>query len=209
MKSAILIQSRSTSKRLPEKAFKLIGDTPLIEMVYERCAQVHNTVYVVIPTMDKPMIEFLKERNIPFLVGEEHDVLKRYFDIAKFMGFGSVVRICGDSPFIDPANIVYALHLLDKHRVHFVSNCIEPCIDGAEVEAMTYLALQWCEINAKGKDREHVTTYIKNNIDKFVKAGFKYMSWRLPYSIKDVGKISVDTEEDLKRVNRKWEDIWK
>ena len=202
-KTAILIQARSTSSRLPGKMTMGLGGVPLFEHVYRRCKAAHDNVIFLVPFGDK-LVEHLKEKDIPFFEGDEQDVLDRYHQAMKFFKLYRAVRITGDCPFINPAEIVYGLHFMDKTKSNFVTNCYHKCIDGYEVEIFTHDALRWA---AMYEQREHVTDVFKDNLCKFCAAGFKWAAWQCPFPVSWFPKLSVDTEEDLNRCEQIYKEL--
>ena len=111
--------------------------------------------------------------SVPVFIGDENNVLKRYFDCATAYGIDIVVRITADCPFIDPEIIDAAVDYFKKHNFKYV--CFAP-IDGLDVEVFSYQLLQEANKMAVSTyDKEHVTPYMRR-----------------------VTKLSIDTRDDLK-----------
>lgn len=204
MKSAILIQARSTSSRLPGKMTMRIGGTPLFEHVYRRCKAAHDNVIFLVPFGDK-LIQHFKELEMPFFEGDENDVLGRYCHAMHDRNIDIGVRITGDCPFIHPAEIVYGLHFIKKTNTDFVTNCYHPCIDGYEVEVFTKEAITWASNNSP--NREHVTDHIKENLSKFCGDGLRWAAWQCPFPVSWFPSLSIDTEEDLLRCEQIYNEL--
>lgn len=199
MSTWIGIQARSGSTRLPGKVLKYINGRTILDHVYTRCKQAHPSVFVLVPEGD--VLEGIcREIGYNFFIGSETDVLKRYYDFSMTRYMDYVIRITSDCPLINPANIVYTRFLQSTMKADFISNCILPCIDGQEVESISKPALAWVHENATGEHREHVTTYIKEDLSRFRAAGFSYYSWT--DGLADYApKMSVDTINDFKNLS--------
>lgn len=111
-------------------------------------------------------------------IGDEQDVLKRYYDCATFFKAENIIRITADCPLIDPSIIDYAIDYYNRHDYPYVY--FAP-VDGLDVEVFSYELLKEANKKALPSDREHVTTYMKRKT-----------------------KMSVDTILDLKKVRRIW-----
>ena len=102
--------------------------------------------------------------------GNEKDVLDRYYQAGKKYNPDVVVRITGDCPMIDPELVDQIIYEFEKNGTDYTSNIIPPTYpDGLDVEVFSFAALEiaWKQATTE-YDREHVTTYIRNN-DNFVR----------------------------------------
>jgi spore coat polysaccharide biosynthesis protein SpsF (cytidylyltransferase family) len=91
----------------------------------------------------------------------------------------------------------------------FVSNCVEDPREGMEIEILSRGAWEWLDKNAIGNGhREHVTTYIKENMKAFTGAGFNTHYHREPYLSEWLpSHLSIDTEANyhaLKEIWKSW-----
>ena len=75
--------------------------------------------------------------------GSEKDVLKRFYESAKAVSAGVVVRITGDCPLADPTLIDKCIQEFRQLNVDYFSN-INPATypDGLDVEVMTIGSLE-------------------------------------------------------------------
>ena len=121
-------------------------------------------------------------KGIKFFLGNENNVLDRYFKTAKKFNPTTIVRICGDCPFIDPKVVDQILTIYDKKKYDYISNTIKPTFpDGLDVEVFSFKVLKEVWKKAKSNyDKEHVTTYILKT-KKFKKFNYVYK--------KDLSKI--------------------
>jgi spore coat polysaccharide biosynthesis protein SpsF len=144
----------------------------MLERVIERTLQSKVDRVVVAAPHDLPC-------SVPLFIGDEQDVLKRYYDCADFFEADIVVRITSDCPLIDPKIIDLSCEYFNQHDYQYVT--FAP-VDGLDVEVFSFELLKEAHENATSKeDREHVTPYMKRKT-----------------------KISVDNAEDLERVRKIW-----
>jgi len=191
----ILIQARSTSKRFPNKMMATLDGEPLIHHAYNRCKGVGPTMFVI-PEKDN-LAGYLRSKHIPFYEGPKDDVLARYYGCAKSFGMKWIIRITGDCPLLD-TQALFAIMTMGKNgNVDFISNCVGDCVNGWEVELMSFRCLEWAHKNANGIHREHVTTFIKAGLDFMTGLRMTKAIVHNPYKKKWFPKMSIDTKEDL------------
>jgi len=193
----VLVQARTNSKRFPGKVLADLNGKPVINHVFERVSKVTNQFMVVIPEGDTELIKWAKQYHTPYFEGSAEDVLDRYWKCAVTYKLQWVVRITADCPLINPTYINQVIQV--GQNKHFASNCILPCPDGWEVEYLSAECLKWAKSAANGEDKEHVTTFIKKNLDSFKAKNWAYAS--IDCETRDwVPKLSIDTKEDLERI---------
>ncbi len=206
-KITAIIQARTTSTRYPGKIFEKIGNKTLIQIIIDRLKESKSIKQIVlaIPN-DKINREISKKvKNVKIYFGSEHDVLKRYYGAAKKYNSEIIVRICGDSPFIDPKIIDKMLDEYMKIKVDYLSNTIVPTFpDGLDVEIFDFETLKAVHQRAKKiSHREHVTKYIldRNNFKK-KNFSYKFDLSKLRLTIDE--KIDLDILKDVyKKINKK------
>jgi len=195
-KTGILIQARLSSSRLPGKMLMEIGGFPLVEYVYKRCLHSRGGELVAILTSveksDDPLFDFCSKKRIPVFRGSLDNVLERYVRASEEYGLDYVVRVCGDSPFVD-------VSLMDKMIKKAHEDCLdyvsaENVVDGFLSEVVSGKTLKAVlEQTDKPLDLEHVTLYIRHNMDKF-----KSTLFNVEGDVVDNGiSITVDTIDDL------------
>jgi len=105
----VQLQARMGSTRLPGKALLSLGHARIIQAVYQSCAAAEAVADVVLVTGDDPangaLVEWAERQDISYFVGSESDLLDRHRKAAESFNTDPVVRICGDSPFVIPAEI--------------------------------------------------------------------------------------------------------
>lgn len=196
----IIVQARTSSSRLPGKILMPILGEPMIIHQIRRIRDVKNLYNLIVATSDDEsddeFVDELNKRGIDLFRGSLNDVLDRYYQAAKKYQAKHVVRITGDCPLLHFELIEKILveHLSNKSD--YTSNIFPPTYpDGLDVEIMKMDVLEktWENANKKS-DREHVTTFIRNNPDVFV---IRNVHSDIDYSMK---RWTVDEPEDFKFV---------
>jgi spore coat polysaccharide biosynthesis protein SpsF (cytidylyltransferase family) len=211
-KVLIGIQARSGSTRLPRKAFELILGHTMLDRVIETCTYASNVmeknslqtqVAVVTPTGDPIVKEFSK--RVMVIEGSEFDVLARYRAAVDLTNPDVLIRITGDCPLIPGSLIAYMAGIAQAKGYDYFSNCDErfrTAIDGVDCEVISRRLFDHCaEFAVKPYDREHVTPFIRRSPPEWAKMG-------LAMSYIDLSgiKLSVDTQEELDRARKSFED---
>ena len=199
MSTAIVVQARMGSTRLPGKVLKDIAGRPMLSYQMERLRRVKRAERIVVATTDQPADDaverFCQKEKIACVRGSEHDVLARYHLAIERFPADVVVRITADCPLIDPAIVDEAIA---AYEPDYVSNMLEITYPyGMAVEVFSAQALREAHREAKDPaEREHVTPFI----------------WRRPqrYRLKSLTmtpnlshhRWTVDTPEDFELVSR-------
>lgn len=190
-----------SSTRLPGKVMLLVDDkTPVIGHVIKQLKQSKFCNQIIIATTTQPddeqIVDFAKKNMIPYFRGSVEDCLDRYYQCAKSFSSSIIVRITCDNPLIDPTLVDDAILTFKSSKYDYVTNCKPRSFpQGTEVEVFSFNALEKAWKDAKKpSEREHVTPYFYNNLDKF-----------RTFTIKNKQNISnlrwtVDRKEDLELV---------
>ncbi len=193
MKSAVYVQARSSSTRLPGKVFEGIpdaGSPSILEHVVRRMrAAEAGPVFVLIPAGDE-LERYLALKNIPFITGPMDDVRERYRAAARQHATEIIVRATADNPALDPLCARRSVEELISRRLDLFSFSGMPL--GTGVEVFTAQALLSDTIDGP-EYREHVSLHIKHVPDRF---RIEHIPWRenLPA---ELPRVTVDTPEDL------------
>lgn len=199
LKIAIIVQAREDSVRFPKKVLFPISKKPLILKLLERLSysKLKDLIIVAIPKNKRNinLESALKKNKFIVFKGDEHNVLKRYYDAAKKYKVDIVIRITADCPFSDPTLIDKLITLLIDKNFDYVSNTLKPTYpDGLDTEVFTFKVLKEAHTKAKNKyDKEHVTPYIKRN-KRIKKFNLRYKT--------DLSKLrlTVDEKKDTELV---------
>ena len=202
METAIILQARLGSKRLPGKVLKKINGKTILEYTIERLKKTRLSKNVIVATTnrheDQKILRIAKKMNCYIFAGSTNNVLNRYYKAASYYDVKNIVRVCSDSPLIDPKiiNKVYLFYL--KNNYDYVSNKIFPSYPiGMGVEILNFQSLEKAnKLTKNSYDKEHVTAYIYKNPKKF--------------KIKNVGlkkkilnyRLVLDYIEDFKLISK-------
>lgn len=193
-KVVAIVQARTTSTRFPMKILAGIGGRPMLSHVLERAAAIQGVDQVVlaVPENDVSMVSHLWPHVYG---GSEKDVLGRYAEAAEKYEADIIIRITGDCPLL-PSNMVSPILKGITAAGRFYLPWCQPYVqvaDGWDFEVFSMGVLIEADIHAKKLQREHVTTWMRENYEEPV---VKYDCDWTPL------KCSVDTVEDLERVKK-------
>ena len=196
-KKLCIIQARMGSTRLPNKVLLEVKRTPLLEYEIQRVKRATLIDRIVVATTDSPadekIVELCSKIGVDYFRGSEKDVLDRYYQCAlKYPEYGTIIRITGDCPLIDPKVIDEVLRLFDEGKYDYASNVAKETFpDGMDIEVFTREALKEAANEANlASEREHVTLYIRNR-EKFKKGNLEA---RHDFSH---FRLTVDQKEDF------------
>ena len=192
-----IIQARLGSTRLPGKVLMEIEGKPLLQYLIERlkkCQFVDNII-LAIPENDETGFAEYGKLDVDGYLGSELDVSDRFAGALREYPCESFVRVCADSPLLDPALVNDAIRLY-KHKRPDIACNIHPrtfpmgqCVE--VVNTATFLEER---AHFSDSDKEHVTSYFYSHAPDFDIVNFSHH--------KDVSDNSmvVDTQEDFDRV---------
>jgi len=167
MRTAVIIQARMSSKRLPGKIMQMLGDRPVLAHVLERCKRIEGCDIVIcaVPDEDASLVLEQAARGCGAGVyrGSEHDVLGRYLGAARSANADVVMRVTSDCPLIDPQICGSVLDLRARERADYVANNMPRSFPhGLDCEAFTTMALAEADRSTQEPyDREHVTPWLR------------------------------------------------
>lgn len=197
MKIVAIIQARMGSVRLPGKVMlDLEGDSVLARVV-ARVKRARTIGEVMVATSDGAgddvIVAECKRLAANVFRGDEHDVLDRYYQAAKFARAEIVVRITADCPLLDPETTDSTVSKFLEQRPDYASNALVRTYPrGLDTEVFTFAALEqvWREATERYQ-RAHVTPYIFQNPERFrvlaIQGQRDYSGFRW----------TLDTREDL------------
>lgn len=171
MTTAIIVQARVGSTRLPGKVLKPLGPHSVLEEVLERCGAVPGCDVVVcaIPdnSEDDALIPLAERAGAKVARGSAQDVLARYHAAAEMVGADVIMRVTSDCPLIDPQVCADVLALREANNADYACNNMPPSFPhGLDCEAFTADALRRAAAAAKEpEEREHVTPWIRTHAE--------------------------------------------
>lgn len=200
MKTVCIVQARTTSTRLPMKIFAGIGGRPMLAHVLERTSAIKGVDQVVlaVPENDVKLVSHLWPHVYG---GSEKDVLGRYAGAAEYYEADVIVRVTGDCPLLASDLATDAMKffkLSSGDNGEYLPYC-QPYVlvaDGWDVEIFQRRVLVNADRYAGKDHREHVTTWMRIS---YPRNGY---DGSVPMTDWTALKCSVDTREDLERVNK-------
>lgn len=183
-----IIQARMTSKRFPGKVMSLVEGQTIVGNVITQLRKCHNIgeIYVAIPigTSNRELFQIGKAYGVTvFDACEENDVAGRFGALCDFYKIRDFVRVCADSPLIQPWVIDYAVEYFRLQVPHYVFTKGMP--DGMNAEVVDYEALKEAYPKMSKEEKEHVTLYFENHPNEFDCREI------------NLNHLSVDTTDDL------------
>lgn len=188
-----ILQVRMTSPRLPGKAMAPLRGEPMVWRQVERVRMARSVGKVVVATSadpsDDPLASFLVARGQTVFRGASANLTERFMRCVEAAGpVSHVVRLKGDSPFVDPTLIDDVVQLARSGPFDYVSNRAPRTYPlGLEVEAATVEALTQAAKTASPSDALNLSpmSLLRNQPDRFAqgacRAGRDWSSldWRV------------------------------
>ena len=195
--TALVLQARVDSSRLPQKALLPLGGRPLIFRVMEAFNSFAREAKILACPEDSAasFAPLAEEAGFTLITGPKDDVLERYCIVIRKTGAERIIRATGDNPFV----FTDAALALNQEAAAL-------CADyagysglpyGAGVESVSSAALLRAEKEAKAQaEREHVCPYLYTHPELFLlHRPMAPLKWQGSDQ-----RITVDTEEDYERV---------
>ena len=180
--TAAIIQARMGSTRLPGKSVMDISGKPMVWHVIERVKRAKSLDGVIVALPDEPEIAKILDAivecgvSIAIVPGDPNDLLSRYVNTAHMFGIGTVVRVPGDNPCIDPDEIdriVGHYHQLKKPVGQWLTSNLDRNIfnngypGGLGAEVYDAWFLHWLHTNVADielREHPHRWAFDKNRI---------------------------------------------
>lgn len=201
-----VVQARMGSSRFPGKMLAKLGDQELLNWVLTRVCNAKELDQVVLATStshdDDQLVKVASNFKVLVVRGSQDDVLDRFVQAAKDSNADLVVRICADNPFV-AAEEIDRLVVAHKSGGFDYSCNHQQRLDsryadgfGAEVLSAALLS-DISKSTTQTAHREHVTSYIWDNPQKFkIQAVMAPSELAFPEI-----KLDIDTPEDLQMLN--------
>lgn len=197
--TAVVLQARMGSTRLPGKALLPLGGSTLVEQAMARLALVPAEARVL--ATDEASAAALapaaERRGFALLVGPADDVLARYCLAIRRFGIDLVIRATGDNPLVS-----HELASLLLERVLRVASDYAGFVGmpvGMGVEVIRSDALLRAEAEAReAPEREHVCPYLYGHPELFLID----QPDAPPAYVLEGARVTVDTEADYDDVLR-------
>lgn len=200
MRIGVIIQARMSSTRLPGKVLKQIQGKSVLTYLLERIGRCLGIQYVIVATSTDDSDDRIKECCDDFGIecfrGSLNNVAQRFLDAANNYKLDAFVRICGDSPLLDPLLVDEHVQLFCNSAADLVTNVVSRTFpQGQSVEVLSTEV--YCQAVSKmdlPEHFEHVTRYFYHHADEFVIKEIK-----CPVECNDASFV-IDTPADFERI---------
>ncbi len=209
-KTAIIIQARVGSSRLPGKVLLPLAGRTLLERMVERVAAIKSDCEIIVATTtgieDDRIRDLCRQIGIRCFSGNPTDLLDRHFQAAKELQAEVVAKIPSDCPLIDPQIIDRVLEFYFSGSLDYASN-LHPATypDGNNVEVMPFDTLEeaWSEA-ALPYELEHTTPFIWERPDRY-RIGNVAWETGLDYSMSH--RWTIDYPEDYQFIKTIYDEL--
>jgi spore coat polysaccharide biosynthesis protein SpsF len=204
-RTVILVQARMGSTRLPGKMLLPLAGRPLLAWILEGAGRSRLADQVVLCTSVNPENDALAARaaemGVAVFRGSEDDVLERFVAAGRLHQAAWVVRVCGDNPFVNGAEIDRLIAFFGQGAWDYACNHVplgdNNYPDGLGAEITTLALLEEAALaSADPLDHEHVTRYLVGHPERFRQG--------LPPAPAAIAcpevKLDIDTREDYERM---------
>lgn len=197
-KTAIILQARMGSTRLPGKVLLPFGKNTLLDWIINRISLLK--IDTIVATSDKerddPIEQYCLENEINFFRGSEANVLARYYQCAYKFNLTNIIRLTSDNPFIDLNGVFDLIRIFRSYNLDYINN-FDSLPIGMGSEIFSISSLEKSVLYGKEAHHlEHVNEYILENKQLF---NMLTIVSDKKSKIFKVG-FSIDTPEDYERI---------
>jgi spore coat polysaccharide biosynthesis protein SpsF len=214
MRTLLVVQARTGSRRLPGKVLLPVAGAPVLVRMLERVLAARTRFELVVATTGRPeddgLAELVRRFGVRVFRGHPTDLIDRHYRAARAVRTEVVARIPSDCPLVDPAAIdrVLSAFLCDPGRYDYVSNLHPPSWpDGNDVEVMTLAALEQAHRSASARrEREHTTPYLWHRPERFRLGN---VAWETGLDLSMTHRFTLDYPDDYALVAGVYEALWR
>lgn len=204
--TALVLQARLGSQRLPGKALLDLGGRPVLARCLEALQAVEADLRVVATDeASRPAFApWTEAAGWELFAGAADDVLDRFVQVARRWSATTLVRATGDNPLVSAAQ---ANRLVERHRDRgsdYSGFQGGPLGTGVEVLAVAALERAWSG-SPDAYEREHVSPFLLRRPEVFhidrpvLDGGQTYPE----------GRVTLDTAEDYGYLKALWSDLYR
>lgn len=197
MTSAVFLQVRLDSTRLPGKALLPLEDKTVIEhaMLSLRRLPCDHFVMLTAEGDEGELAPYAASCGFELFAGDRQDVLERFIQAGRRYAPDTIIRATGDNPLVVWEAAQDVLEYIRKDRsLDYAAMKGLPYGGGVELFRREALEQAYAS-TGEPYDHEHVTPYIYNNPRRFRLA---YLNHKPEMS----HRITLDTQEDYLRLQR-------
>ena len=206
MPTALIIQARTGSTRLPQKmVLPFFDGKGIFEILLDRLMDARLNVPIILATTenqgDNILVEITEKKGIDVFRGSEENVLKRFIGAAEVFDVEKIIRVCADNPFLDIAALRFLIDEVshsDTDYWGFAKKDGTPSIkthygfwaEGVKTEALRKVS----DLTREKLYLEHVTNYVYSN-----PALFSIFLQPIQQEVQALNiRLTIDTLEDFK-----------
>lgn len=210
MKTAVIIQARMTSTRLPGKVLKPVLEKPLLDHMIDRLSHMQTIDEIIVATTDKPsddaVLKLCQSRGISCYRGSEDDVLDRVLKAARHYKVDLIVETTGDCPLIDPVESDKVVRLFQEGHLDYASNVLTRTYPrGMDTQVFPTAILEDVARRTNDPvDHEHVSYFIYQHPELY-RLGNIIAPRKLRHPEM---RLTVDTPEDFELIENIIENLW-
>lgn len=167
MTTAVVVQARWASTRLPGKILRPLGRGTVLSECVRRLQAMRRADLVVLAVPDTaesdPVATYGDELGVRVVRGPEQDVLARFLAAARAVDASTVVRVTSDCPMTDPRLCDAVVEVLSVCGADYACNNDPGCFPhGLDCECFSREILEQAAAVAQDAyDREHVTPWMR------------------------------------------------
>jgi spore coat polysaccharide biosynthesis protein SpsF len=169
MITAVVVQARMKSTRLPGKVMMDLGGQSVLTHVMERCLRIKNAdvVCCALPkgSENDKAAEVAQKTGAEIFRGSEDDLIDRYYHAATAIKADVVMRVTSDCPLIDPQVCADVIDLRQREGVDYACNNMPVAWPhGLDCEVFSYDLLEKSLTEEKRPwARGHVSVWMREN----------------------------------------------
>lgn len=169
---ALLVYVRLSSKRLPQKALLKIGGDVIINQVVARAKKIDADKIIVTTSSDptdNQLAELLANTSVDVFRGDLNNVALRTIDCIKKYNIDFFIRVNGDSPLFPVDELNDSIEFIKSNKdIDLLTNiCPRTFPYGYSIEIVNSKTFMHCYESFSDSEKEHITSYFYNNIEKF------------------------------------------
>ncbi|GAB6144032.1 cytidylyltransferase domain-containing protein [Desulfocicer niacini] len=199
-KVAAIIQARMGSSRLPAKVLMPVAGKPILWHIVHRLCKCRTVDVVAVATSELPcddqLVKWCQTQDVPVFRGSETNVLQRFALAVDALSPEIIIRVCGDSPMVDPQTID---RLVDALRREGTEHCTgEKGIDSIHEGFSPFTRNAFNRLLREAAEDpvaiEHITAYFQKYPERFLCTTIPIF----PEHRFSGARMSIDTPSDLR-----------
>ncbi len=209
IKSAVFVQARLSSKRLPDKILLPLNGVTVLEHCLRAAININAERHILLTDYDSQihLTKIAWQNGFTIFAGDEENVLNRFCEAIKHYRPDVILRLTGDKVIV---SYDYINDLLEKFNpyhdrgfvlAHVLANPWVQTVTGIYDSKML---LETNEKNLSIFDREHIKPYICKNFEDRILENME----ALPNWNNNI-KLTIDTKEDYEFLKILFRDLYK